>query len=208
MTRIFTQLTSIAAPLPLNNVDTDKILPGRFLKTISRTGLGRALFYNMRYNSTGDEQPNFILNRSPWRNAGILITFDNFGCGSSREHAPWALMDFGITCIIATSFSDIFYNNCFKNGILLITLGREECEKLMTRASTPAQANFTIDLLSQIIILDDGHNIPFTISKEKRKTLLTGQDDIETTLAYLSDIKSLEKKRPGWMPHISKDLIL
>lgn len=206
MTRIFTRLIGIAAPLPLTNIDTDKILPGRFLKTISREGLGKALFYDMRYTSAGQERPEFILNREPWRQAKILITYDNFGCGSSREHAPWALADFGITCIIAPSFSDIFYNNCFKNGILPIALNAEKCEMLMARANDPKQAIFTIDLPSQTIWLEGDHKITFGISAQKRDALLEGRDDIAVTLTYLHDIERLEKKRPDWMPHIPKDL--
>src|SRR6201987_5197585 len=157
----FTQLTGIAAPLPMINVDTDKILPAVYLKTIKRTGLGKVLFDEIRYRADGSENPDFVLNQPPYRNAKILVAEDNFGCGSSREHAPWALLDFGIRCVISTSFADIFYNNCFKNGILPVMVSRENLAKLMDDAKRGANATLSIDLEAQEIRGPDGGIVAF-----------------------------------------------
>jgi 3-isopropylmalate/(R)-2-methylmalate dehydratase small subunit len=164
----FTTLTAIAAPLPLANVDTDKIIPGRFLKTIQRTGLGVHLFDTLRYDATGAERSDFVLNQSPYRAAKILIAHENFGCGSSREHAPWALLDFGIRCVIAPDFADIFYNNCFKNGILPIRLPRDVCDALMAEAAMGENARITIDLHAQVVKTPTGQEIKFEIDAHRR----------------------------------------
>ncbi len=155
----FTTLTGVAAPLPMANVDTDKIIPARFLKSISRSGFGKNLFANMRYREDGTENPDFVLNRPPYRDAEILIAHENFGCGSSREHAPWALLDFGIRCVIAPDFADIFHNNCFKNGILPVRLPREVCEKLMDDARLGGNARLTVDLERQVVVRPSGGEI-------------------------------------------------
>src|SRR5277367_6359297 len=159
----FTSLTGVAAPLPMINIDTDKIIPKQFLKTIARTGLARGLFDEMRFNADGTEKPEFVLNQPAWRQAKILIAGENFGCGSSREHAPWALLDYGIRCIISESFADIFYNNCFKNGVLPITLDAETIETLMDEAKNGANAVFTIDLENQTISTPDGETVSFEL---------------------------------------------
>jgi 3-isopropylmalate/(R)-2-methylmalate dehydratase small subunit len=189
----FTTLTGVAAPLPMINVDTDMIIPKQFLKTIKRTGLGRNLFDEMRYGSDGKEIPDFVLNRPAWRGASILIAGENFGCGSSREHAPWALLDFGIRCIIAPSFADIFYNNCFKNGILPIILPRETVEALLDQASNGANAVFTVDLAAQVISSPDGLKTPFTLDPFRRHCLLNGLDDIGLTLQQGGAIDAFER---------------
>ena len=169
----FTKLTAIAAPLPMMNVDTDKIIPAKWLKTIQRTGLGGALFEALRYLEDGSEHPEFVLNREPWRNAQILIAGDNFGCGSSREHAPWALLDFGIRCVIAPSFADIFYNNCFKNGILPIVLGKDEVDLLIHEAETATDPTFTVDLETHEIHRPMGNEpIKFDLDPAHRHKLL------------------------------------
>ena len=160
----FTTLTGIAAPLPIPNVDTDKIIPARFLKTIKRSGLGKNLFDAMRYRPDGSENPDFILNREPYRRAEILIGGPNFGCGSSREHAPWALLDFGIRCVIAPDFADIFHNNCFKNGILPIRLPQEICDRLMEDATLGANARLTVELERQVVVRPNGEEIRFELS--------------------------------------------
>ena len=178
----FTKLTGVAAPLPMINVDTDMIIPKQFLKTIQRTGLGKALFDEMRYNQDGSEKPDFVLNKPAYRKAKILVTGDNFGCGSSREHAPWALLDFGIRCVIAPSFADIFYDNCFKNGILPITLPQEHVDKLMDDAERGANAIISIDLEKQEIRGPDGGMIKFEIDAFRKQCLLNGWDDIGLTL--------------------------
>ncbi|MFL5323681.1 MAG: 3-isopropylmalate dehydratase small subunit [Microvirga sp.] len=190
----FTKLTAIAAPLPMMNVDTDKIIPAKWLKTIQRTGLGGALFESMRYLEDGSEHPEFILNREPWRNAQILIAGDNFGCGSSREHAPWALLDFGIRCVIAPSFADIFYNNCFKNGILPIKVSPEDIEKLFDDAERGANATLTIDLENQEIRGPDGGVVRFEIDAFRKHCLLNGLDDIGLTMEKAPAIEAYEKK--------------
>jgi 3-isopropylmalate/(R)-2-methylmalate dehydratase small subunit len=190
----FTTLTGVAAPLPMVNVDTDMIIPKQFLKTIKRTGLGKSLFYEMRFNEDGSENPDFVLNKPAYRNAKILIAGDNFGCGSSREHAPWALQDFGISCVIAPSFADIFFNNSSKNGILLITLPKEEIDKLLDDASRGANATITVDLESQTICGPDGGTIHFEIDPFRKHCLLNGLDDIGLTLEKADAIASFEKK--------------
>ena len=196
----FTKLTAIAAPLPMMNVDTDKIIPAKWLKTIQRTGLGGALFEALRYLEDGSEHPEFVLNREPWRNAQILIAGDNFGCGSSREHAPWALLDFGIRCVIAPSFADIFYNNCFKNGILPIVLGKDEVDLLIHEAETAVDPTFTVDLETQRISGPGGPDIAFDIPAADRMRLLEGLDDIGLTLKHRDEIVSWEKRMAGDQP--------
>jgi 3-isopropylmalate/(R)-2-methylmalate dehydratase small subunit len=189
----FTVLTGVAAPLPIRNVDTDMIIPKQFLKTIKRTGLGKSLFYEMRYDpQTGKEIADFVLNKPQYRKATILVTGDNFGCGSSREHAPWALLDFGIRCVIATDFADIFYNNCFQNGILPIKLPQSDVDKLMDDASRGANATLTIDLEKQEIRGPDGGVIKFDIELFRKHCLLNGLDNIGLTLEKAAAISSFE----------------
>ncbi len=188
----FTKLTGIAAPLPLTNIDTDMIIPKQFLKTIRRSGLGKALFHEMRYDENGNENPDFILNREPWRKASILVALDNFGCGSSREHAPWALLDFGIRCVIAPSFADIFYNNCFKNGILPVTLPKADVDVLMSVAGSD-NPEITVDLERQEIRAPNGVLISFDIDPFRKHCLLEGLDDIGLTLQKLDRIEAFEK---------------
>ena len=190
----FTKLEGVAAPLPLINVDTDMIIPKQFLKTIKRSGLGVNLFDEMRYDADGNELPDFVLNKPAYREAKILVAGDNFGCGSSREHAPWALADFGIRCVISTSFADIFYNNCFKNGILPIIVSPEELEKLMDDAERGSNAVLTVDLESQEITGPDGGSIKFELDAFKRHCLLNGLDDISLTLEKSDNIASYESK--------------
>jgi len=190
----FSRLTGVAAPLPVVNVDTDMIIPKDYLKTIKRTGLGKGLFAEARYNEDGTENPDFVLNQPAWRNASILIAGDNFGCGSSREHAPWALLDFGIRCVISTSFADIFYNNCFKNGILPIVVSQEDLDKLMDDARRGANATVSIDLEEQEIRGPDGGVIKFDIDAFKKHCLLNGLDDIGLTLEKASAIDSYEAR--------------
>lgn len=194
----FTKLTGVAAPLDLINIDTDMIIPKNFLKTIARTGLGKNLFDEMRFNKDGSEIPDFVLNQSAYRNAEILVAGDNFGCGSSREHAPWALLDFGIRCVISTSFADIFYNNCFKNGVLPVKLPRAQIDKLMEQADRGSNATFTVDLETQVITSPDGEEIPFEMEEFRRHCLLNGLDDIGLTLQKEEKISSFEANRPAW----------
>ncbi|AMK26582.1 3-isopropylmalate dehydratase small subunit (plasmid) [Sphingobium sp. SJ10-10] len=203
--RKFTELDAIAASLPQDNVDTDKILPGEFLKTVSRAGLGAALFARMRYREDGSENLGFILNRDPWRNAGILIAGHNFGCGSSREHAPWALIDFGISVIIAKSFADIFYNNCFKNGILPIILELQEHERFQRLAEIPATARMKIDLVRQCIEADGAYVSAFDIDAGRKAALLEGVDEIGETLRRQEQIDAWRRQNVsiGEMPAIS-----
>ncbi len=188
----FTKVEGVAAPLPLVNVDTDMIIPKQFLKTIKRTGLGVNLFDEMRYDREGNEISDFVLNQPAYRKAQILVAGDNFGCGSSREHAPWALMDFGIKVVIAPSFADIFYNNCFKNGILPIALPQEEVDKLMDDAQRGANAVLTVDLENQTIQGPDGGEISFEVDPFKKECLLNGLDDIGLTLKNESAIDRFE----------------
>jgi 3-isopropylmalate/(R)-2-methylmalate dehydratase small subunit len=189
----FKQLSGVAAPLPMINVDTDMIIPKQFLKTIKRTGLGAALFHEMRTRPDGSENPDFVLNKPAYRAAKILIAGANFGCGSSREHAPWALLDYGIRCVIAPSFADIFYNNCFKNGILPITLPQAEIDKLLDDASRGANAIVSVDLEALEIRGPDGGMIKFTIDPFRRQCLLNGWDDIGLTLQHEKEITAFEQ---------------
>jgi 3-isopropylmalate/(R)-2-methylmalate dehydratase small subunit len=202
----FTQLTGVAAPLPLANVDTDKIIPARFLKTIRRTGLGAHLFDTLRYDETGAERPDFVLNQPAYRHAEILIAHENFGCGSSREHAPWALLDFGIRCVIAPDFADIFHSNCFKNGILPVRLPREVCDQLIDDAKLGGNARVTIDLERRVVVRPNGEEIPFEIDEFRRNLLLNGLDDIGQTLQHAPAIdryEAREKIEKSWMPSIT-----
>ena len=198
----FTTLRGVAAPLPMINIDTDMIIPKQFLKTIKRTGLGKNLFDELRYEMDGREKPEFVLNKPAYRKAQILVTGENFGCGSSREHAPWALLDFGIRCVISTSFGDIFYNNCFKNGILPIKLAQSEVDLLMDDAKRGANAVVAIDLEKQEITGPDGGRLHFDIDPFRKHCLLTGLDDIGLTLERAPSIDSFETRdrqaRP-WM---------
>ncbi|MBD8906150.1 3-isopropylmalate dehydratase small subunit [Methylorubrum zatmanii] len=178
----FTTLEGVAAPMRIINIDTDRIIPKQYLKTIKRTGLGKGLFSEMRYNDDGSENPEFILNQPAYRNAKILVVGDNFGCGSSREHAPWALADFGIRCVISTSFADIFFNNCAKNGILAIVVSPEDLEKLFQDAERGANATLTIDLAAQTIKGPDGGTLHFDIDEGRKHNLLNGLDEIGLTL--------------------------
>jgi 3-isopropylmalate/(R)-2-methylmalate dehydratase small subunit len=189
----FTTLTGIAAALPMRNVDTDMIIPKQFLKTIARTGLGKSLFFEMRYDQDGKEIAGFVLNKPAYRRAQILVTGENFGCGSSREHAPWALLDFGIRCVIAPDFADIFYNNCFKNGILPIRLPQAKVDLLMDDASRGSNATLTVDLESQTIRGPDGGTIPFEVDAFRKHCLLNGLDDIGLTLQKDAAIAAYEK---------------
>ena len=190
----FTKLTGIAAPMPLVNIDTDMIIPKQFLKTIKRSGLGVNLFDEMRYNLDGTEIADFVLNQPAYRKSEIIIAGDNFGCGSSREHAPWALLDFGIRCVIATSFADIFYNNCFKNGILPIVMPQEQVDILMADARKGANARQTIDLEAQTVTTSDGQVFPFSVDGHRKHCLMNGLDDIGLTLEKASAIDSFEAK--------------
>ncbi len=196
----FTKITGVAAPLPIVNVDTDMIIPKDYLKTIKRTGLGTGLFAEMRYNEDGTENPDFVLNKPAYRNAQILVAGDNFGCGSSREHAPWALLDFGIRCVISTSFADIFYNNCFKNGILPITVSQEDLDKLMDDAERGANATISVDLEAKEIRGPDGGVVKFDLDGFKRHCLLNGLDDIGLTMEKAPAIDSFEKARSQQRP--------
>ncbi|WP_395667015.1 3-isopropylmalate dehydratase small subunit [Methylocella sp.] len=198
----FTKLTGVAAPLKITNVDTDMLIPKQYLKTIKRTGLGVGLFAELRYREDGSENPDFVLNKPAYRKASILVAGDNFGCGSSREHAPWALADFGVRCVISTSFADIFYNNCFKNGILPIVVSPEDLEKLMDDAERGANATLSIDLEAQEIRGPDGGVVTFGIDPFRKHCLLNGLDDIGLTLEKSSDIEAHERKiatRADWL---------
>ncbi len=196
----FTTLRGVAAPLPMINVDTDMIIPKQFLKTIKRTGLGKNLFDEMRFDTNGDEKPDFVLNKPAYRDAKLLVVGENFGCGSSREHAPWALLDFGIRCIIAPSFADIFYNNCFKNGILPIVLPQEQVDLLMDDALRGANAMVSVDLEAQQITGPDGGMIEFDIDPFRKACLLDGLDDIGLTLEKSDSIDSFESRQKAAQP--------
>jgi len=196
----FTKLTGVAAPMPIKNIDTDMIIPKQFLKTIQRSGLGKNLFDEMRYNDDGSENSDFILNKPQYRNSTIIVAGDNFGCGSSREHAPWAILDFGIRCVISTSFADIFYNNCFKNGILPIRLPQEDVDKLMADAERGANATVTVDLEAQKISGPDGGSIPFEIDPFRKHCLLNGLDDIGLTLEKKDKIEAFEEQQKAQRP--------
>ena len=198
----FTKLTAVAAPLPIANIDTDMIIPARFLKTIKRTGLGAGLFSNMRFNPDGTDNPNFVLNNPAYKNAEILVAGNNFGCGSSREHAPWALMDYGIKCVISTDFADIFFSNSSKNGMLLIKVSPAELEALMDDAGRGANATITVDLEAQEITGPDGGTIKFDIDAHKKHCLLNGLDDIGLTMQKddkIADFEAGQKTAQPWV---------
>ena len=196
----FTKLTGIAAPMALVNIDTDMIIPKQFLKTIPRTGLGKNLFDEMRYTLEGAEIPDFVLNQPAYRKAEILIAGDNFGCGSSREHAPWALLDFGIRCVVSTSFADIFYNNCFKNGILPIVMPQDVVAVLMADAKKGANARQTVDSEAQTVTTSDGQVFAFEVDGHRKHCLINGLDDIGLTLEKVTAIDSFEKKNAALRP--------
>ena len=198
----FTTITGIAAPMPLVNIDTDMIIPKQFLKTIQRSGLGKNLFDEMRYTQDGAEIPDFVLNREPYRKAEIIVAGDNFGCGSSREHAPWALLDFGIRCVISTSFADIFFNNCFKNGILPIVLPQEAVDVLMEDAKKGGNARITVDLETQTVTASDGKTFAFEVDAFKKHCLLNGLDDVGLTLEKASAIDSFESRAKVLRPWV------
>jgi len=196
----FSKIKSVAAPLPLINIDTDMIIPKQFLKTIKRSGLGKNLFDEMRYDEYGQELENFVLNKKAYRNANILVAGDNFGCGSSREHAPWALVDFGIKVVISTSFADIFFNNCFKNGILPIQLEKDKRDTLMLDAEKGSNAILTVDLFDQEITRPDGSIIQFEVDSFRKHCLLNGLDDIELTMKKIKKINDFEQTYFTKMP--------
>ena len=196
----FTTLTGIAAPMPLVNIDTDRIIPKQYLKTNKRTGLGKGLFSEMRYRDDGSENPDFVLNKPAYRKAEILVAGDNFGCGSSREHAPWALLDFGVRCVISTSFADIFYNNCFKNGILPVVLPQDAVDYLMDDARKGANARITVDLENQTVTASDGRTFAFEVDPFKKHCLLNGLDDIGLTLEKAAAIDAFEAKAATLRP--------
>ena len=198
----FKKLSGVAAPFDMINIDTDKILPKQFLKTIKRTGLGANLFTEMRYLENGSENPEFILNKSAYRNSQIIVAGDNFGCGSSREHAPWALLDFGIKCIISTSFADIFFNNCFKNGILPIVVSKEELDQLMSDAENGSNSILDVDLESQQIGRPNGEKISFEVDEFRKHCLLNGLDEIGLTMEKQSKIDTFEKQHQHNQPWI------
>ena len=198
----FTKLTGVAAPMRSINIDTDKVIPKQFLKTIKREGLGKFLFNDMRYNEDGSEKPDFILNQTAYREAKVIVAGDNFGCGSSREHAPWAILDFGIRCVISTSFADIFYNNCFKNGILPIKVTPEQLEELFDDAERGANATLTVDLEAQEIKGPDGGTVHFEIDPFRKHCLLNGLDDIGQTMQKVDKIDDFEggqKQAQPWL---------
>ena len=198
----FTVLKGIAAPMDMMNVDTDMIIPKLHLRTIKRTGLGKVVFDELRFNTDGSEKPDFVLNREPYRRASILVAGDNFGCGSSREHAPWALLDFGIRCIISTSFADIFYNNCFKNGILPVAVGKDDWRLLLNDVADPENPRLTVDLEARTITRPNGGRIAFEIDSFRRDCLLNGLDDIGLTLQKADKIDAFEaaqKEKQPWL---------
>ena len=198
----FTVLSGVAAPMDMMNVDTDMIIPKLHLRTIKRTGLGKVVFDELRFNTDGSEKPDFVLNREPYRRASILVAGDNFGCGSSREHAPWALLDFGIRCIISTSFADIFYNNCFKNGILPVAVGKDDWRLLLNDVADPANPQLTVDLEARTITRPNGGQIAFEIDGFRRDCLLNGLDDIGLTLQKADKIDAFEaaqKEKQPWL---------
>lgn len=198
----FNTLTGVAAPLPIINIDTDMIIPKDYLKTIKRTGLGKGLFAEMRFNDDGSQNADFVLNKAGWKNASILVAGDNFGCGSSREHAPWALVDFGISCVISTSFADIFYNNCFNNGLLPIVVSASDLEKLLDDAARGANATLTVDLEAQTIKGPDGGTIHFDIDPARKHKMLNGLDDIGLTMERGSEITGFENLVAATRPWI------
>jgi 3-isopropylmalate/(R)-2-methylmalate dehydratase small subunit len=196
----FDQHKGIAAPMDILNIDTDMIIPKQFLKTIKRTGLGANLFDEMRFDKDGNELPNFVLNKEPYRDASIIIAGDNFGCGSSREHAPWALLDFGIRCVVSTSFADIFYNNCFKNGILPVVVSADDRDALMADAADAENPELDIDLVNQVIRRPNGGEVKFDIDPFRKQCLLDGLDDIGLTMEKGEKIKSYAEQRQHDMP--------
>jgi 3-isopropylmalate/(R)-2-methylmalate dehydratase small subunit len=196
----FTKLEGVAAPLKIRNIDTDMIIPKQYLKTIKRTGLGKGLFTEMRYKEDGSENPDFVLNKPAYRKAKILVAEDNFGCGSSREHAPWALLDFGVRCVISTSFADIFFNNCFQNGVLPIKVSKEDLDKLMDDAERGANATLSIDLESQEIRGPDGGVVKFDIDPFRKHCMLNGLDDIGLTMMKAKSLDTFEKKKHDERP--------
>jgi len=198
----FTTLTGSAAPMPLVNIDTDMIIPKQFLKTIKRSGLGVNLFDEMRYDRDGNENPDFVLNQPAYRDAEILIAGDNFGCGSSREHAPWALLDFGIRCVISTSFADIFFNNCFKNGILPVALPQEAVDALMEDAGNGSNARMTVDLQAQTVTSPDGKVYAFEVDAFRKHCLLNGLDDIGLTMEKAASIDTFEDQMAQARPWV------
>jgi 3-isopropylmalate/(R)-2-methylmalate dehydratase small subunit len=198
--KTFTTLSGPAAPLPMINVDTDQIIPKQYLSAISRAGLGKGLLHDFRYDSADKEKPDFILNREPYRDAKILLAGDNFGCGSSREHAPWSLDDFGIRCVIAPGFADIFFNNCVKNGVLLIVMEEAKVNELMALADNPQSCEMTVDLEAQSIALADGSSVSFEIESFRKHRLMNGLDDIEITLQKDAEISAFEAKQKAAMP--------
>jgi len=196
----FTTLTGVAAPMPLINIDTDMIIPKQFLKTITRSGLGKSLFFEMRYDDAGKELPNFVLNQKPYRNAEIIVAGDNFGCGSSREHAPWALEDFGIRAVIAPSFADIFFGNCYKNGMLPIVLPQAQIDVLMADAASDNARVLTIDLPNQKVIRANGESFSFEINPTSKIQLLEGLDEIGQTLQRSAEIAGFEQRQHASQP--------
>ena len=203
----FTQLTGIAAPMPMINIDTDKIFPAIHLRTIKRTGLAKHLFEEIRFRADGSENPDFVLNQGPYRQAKMLVAGDNFGCGSSREHAPWALTDFGIKCVIAPSFADIFYNNCYKNGFLPIVLTEQQVDHLFNETYAFNGYRVTIDLEAQVVRAADGREYAFEISGFRKYCLLNGYDDIGLTLKHAEKIKQFEAERLAKQPWLNHRLV-
>ena len=199
----FDKLTGVAAPMDMINIDTDKIIPKLHLRTIKRTGLGKVLFEEMRFEPDGTEKPDFILNKQPYRDSRIIVAGDNFGCGSSREHAPWALLDFGIRCVISTSFADIFYNNCFKNGILPIRVTKDQLDALMADASDTENPELTVDLVNMQISRPNGVTVPFELDAFRRECLLGGLDDIGLTMQKGEKIDSFEAKQKDSQPWLN-----
>lgn len=198
----FEKLTAIAAPMPLINIDTDMIIPKQFLKTIKRSGLGVSAFHEMRYNLEGSENPDFVLNHEAYKGANILVAGDNFGCGSSREHAPWALLDFGIRCVISTSFADIFYNNCFKNGILPVVVTEDELQLLMKDAEKGSNARMVVDLENQQIETSDGEVISFDVDQHRKHCLINGLDDIGLSMEKIASIDAFETQMAQRAPWV------
>ena len=198
----FEKLTAIAAPMPLINIDTDMIIPKQFLKTIKRSGLGVSAFHEMRYNLNGSDNPNFVLNKEAYNGANILVAGDNFGCGSSREHAPWALLDFGIRCVISTNFADIFYNNCFKNGILPVVVTEDELQLLMKDAEKGSNARMVVDLENQQIETSDGEVISFDVDQHRKHCLINGLDDIGLSMEKIASVDAFEAQMAQSAPWV------
>ena len=198
----FEKLTAIAAPMPLINIDTDMIIPKQFLKTIKRSGLGVNAFHEMRYDLDGNENPDFVLNNEAYKGANILVAGDNFGCGSSREHAPWALLDFGIRCVISTSFADIFYNNCFKNGILPVVVSEDELQLLMKDAEKGSNARMIVDLEKQQIETSDGEVISFDVDQHRKHCLINGLDDIGLSMEKIASVDAFEAQMAQSAPWV------